>query len=468
MSRKPQPERRATGSRDFDVVIVGASLAGCTTAILLARAGASVALVEKQPDPSAFKRMCTHHIQPSAVPTLERLGLLEPMVAAGAVRSHTHIWTRWGWMTVPPELRIEPGINLRRETLDPIVREMAGATPGVELMLGRSAQHLVCDREGICGVLIRDRDGQETALHAQLVVGADGRDSQIAEMAGLAGRKRKHGRFYYGAYFEDPSPSRLQNTQLWLLNPHWVARFPTDAGLTLYSVMPTKDRLPEFKRDPAAALISFIAGIPEAPPIRELRQASKVFGKLDIPDRVRKPIAPGVALVGDAALALDPEWGVGCSWAFQSGEWLTDSIAPALRGEETVWQGLRRYRRRHAGEVRGHTLLINDFSTGRRFRFTERTLLAAASRDLKTKKAMTLYATRLGKPGRTLGPAFPRAIAVNARHMLKDRSGKGADQRREAVVGRNYAAHANHVQGRADAENGSVERPQRQSSEDRA
>src|SRR3954452_1196540 len=68
---------------DYDAVIVGASLAGCATAIAIGRTGARVALVEKRPDPAAFKRMCSHFIQASAVPALDRLGLLEPIVEAG-------------------------------------------------------------------------------------------------------------------------------------------------------------------------------------------------------------------------------------------------------------------------------------------------------------------------------------------------------------------------------------------------
>src|SRR3954470_4017284 len=88
-----------TDSR-YDAVIVGASLAGCSAAILLARQGARVALVERRPDPNAFKRVCGHFIQSSAVPTLERLGLLGPMEEAGAARSRLRLWTRWGVMEV--------------------------------------------------------------------------------------------------------------------------------------------------------------------------------------------------------------------------------------------------------------------------------------------------------------------------------------------------------------------------------
>ena len=67
---------------DFDAVVVGASLAGCATAIHLGRAGHRVALVDKRPDPAAYKRVCGHFVQSSAVPALERLGVLEELEAA--------------------------------------------------------------------------------------------------------------------------------------------------------------------------------------------------------------------------------------------------------------------------------------------------------------------------------------------------------------------------------------------------
>src|SRR3954449_10924992 len=118
----------------FDAVIVGGSLAGCATAIQLGRAGLSVALVEKQPDPGAYKRMCSHFIQASGVPTIERLGLLEPITEAGGVRTRIRAWTAWGWISAPPE-KAGNCLNIRREKLDPLVREAAGATPGVDLFL---------------------------------------------------------------------------------------------------------------------------------------------------------------------------------------------------------------------------------------------------------------------------------------------------------------------------------------------
>src|SRR3954454_11534256 len=85
----------------YDAVIVGGSLAGCAAAIQLGRAGLRVALVEKQPDPQAYKRMCSHFIQASGVPAIERLGLLEAIMAAGGQRPRGRVSDRGGWVEGP-------------------------------------------------------------------------------------------------------------------------------------------------------------------------------------------------------------------------------------------------------------------------------------------------------------------------------------------------------------------------------
>lgn len=404
-------------NEEYDVVIVGASLAGCATAILLGRGGANVALVEKKPDPNAFKRVCGHFIQPSGVPTLERLELLDAIMSAGGVRSRVRVWARWGWIE-PSSDPAGYAVNLRRELLDPLVRETAAATSGVELLLGRDAQGLLHNNGVIEGVSVRDRDGVETVLRAKLVVGADGRDSRIAELAGVSTKTLPHGRFSYSAYFEDAAPANAPDGAVWFLDPHWAAALPTDGGLVICGAMPTKDRLPEFKRDPEAALVSFIADLPEAPPIRASRRVGPMIGKLEMPNRVRVPIAPKLALVGDAALATDPLYAIGCGWAFQSGEWLADSVLPALRGDEPLERGLKRYRRRHASELRGHSLLIHDYATGRRMNSIERLLHIAAARDPKVAAGFEQIGSRRAKPGRTIARILPRVIAASARYGL--------------------------------------------------
>jgi 2-polyprenyl-6-methoxyphenol hydroxylase-like FAD-dependent oxidoreductase len=418
-------------SAGYDAVVVGASLAGSATAIMLGRAGARVALVDQREDASAYKRICTHFVQSSAVPTLERLELLEPMMAAGALRSRARLWTRWGWIEPPAKSLVPSSVNLRRSLLDPLIRETAAAIPGVELMLGRTAQRLERSHDArgqdvVTGVEVRAKQGSTALLRAPLVVGADGRGSRVAKLAEVPYKSLPHGRFAYGGYYEGPAPHGAPDASLWFLDPHMAAAFPTDSGLTFYAVMPTMDRLPEFRADPRAALEAFVAAIPEAPPIAESRLVESVQGKIDMTNVSHRAAVPGLALVGDAALAIDPLWGVGCGWALQSAEWLADSVAPALGGAEPLEAGLGRYRRRHGRALRGHAAVIYDYADGRKMNSGERMLFSAAARDERVAGIFEAFGTRNVGPARTFTKGLPLAAVVHARRVLGGRTSRSS------------------------------------------
>jgi menaquinone-9 beta-reductase len=415
----------ADTKQSFDAVIVGGSLAGCAAATMLGRAGARVAVVEKSPDPAAFKRICSHFIQASAVPTLERLDLVEPMVEAGAVCSRLRTRTPWGWV-VPEAQTAAVGIDLRREQLDPLVRGLAAATPGVELLMGRTVTALHRTGGAVAGVVARDREGVETTIEAPLTIGADGRDSLIAKLSGVKVKTFPHGRFAYGGYYEDMELANFPDVSMWMMNPAWAAAFPTDGGLTFCAAMPLMKHLDGFKADPAEAIAAYFEELPETPSLRSARLVGDpgVIGKIDMTNRQRTPTAPGLALIGDAALATDPLFGVGCGWAFQSAEWLADSVAPALRGEEALEKGLRRYRRAHSRHLRGHAWMIHDYSKGRRMQPGERLIFSAATRDQGVAKVFEQFGTRQIGPARMIATGTPRALVVNARHALR-RGGRG-------------------------------------------
>jgi menaquinone-9 beta-reductase len=406
--------------RDYDVAIVGASIAGCTAATFLGRQGASVALIESHSDPAAFKRMCTHFIQASASPTINRLGLEDALREAHGRQTDTNIWTRYGWISParesagPPISEWAPW-NIRREKLDPIIRELAAGTDGVELLLGHTVNALLRDGGRVTGVKVRERNGEEHEIRAKLVVGADGRDSEMAKLAGAETKLKPHNRFGYMSYYRDTPLVTGDSAQMWLLDPDVAYAFPTDDELVCLAVFPSKDKLAEFKPDPEQAMARMFDTLPDGPRLDPAKRVSNVLGKLDMPNAVRGPVQPGLALVGDAALAADPLWGVGCGWALQSAEWLAESVGPALSGgPDELDAGLERYRKRHRAGLAAHEKFTSEYSTARRFNPMEKLLFRGAARDQVLAQRMMLMGERWIPPQKMLTPALiGRMLRVN-------------------------------------------------------
>ncbi len=323
-------------SRDYDVVVVGGSIAGCTAAIQLGRAGARVAVLDQRPDPAAYKTICTHFIQASATPTIERLGLAERIEAAGGVRNGVELWSEFGWVRpVLSDSYPYPryGYDIRREKLDPMIRQLAAETPGVELLMGQTVVSLLGSNGRPTGVRAERPGAPGPGNH-----GARGRRPPTVvtptspRWPASEPRVIPHGRSGYFAYFRNLPLATGDCTQLWLLNPDFVYAFPQDDDITLLAVFPTKDRMAWFKHDLEANFQRYYEGLPNGPEIRKGERISKFLGKLDMPNTIRPAGQPGLAFVGDAAMAADPVWGVGCGWAFQSGEWLAQELGPALSG----------------------------------------------------------------------------------------------------------------------------------------
>lgn len=156
---------------------------------------------------------------------------------------------------------------------------------------------------------------------------------------------------------------------------------------------------------------------------KQLAEQLLAVGKINLPNVIHTPIAAGLALVGDAALATDPLWGVGCGWALQSGEWLADSVAPALLGHEPLQRGLRRYRRCHSRALYGHAAMIYDYTTGRKFKAVERLLFSCVARDERLTLTFTAMATRNLAPTRALAASLPRVAMVSAHESIARRVG---------------------------------------------
>jgi menaquinone-9 beta-reductase len=392
----------------FDVVVVGASIAGCAAARLFALAGARVALIERRPDPRAYKVVCTHQILSSSVPAIERLGLAPLLEARGAVRTHVEVWSPYGgWMRFPTD--VPYGYGVTRWTLDPILRDLAVGTPGVEFLPGRTAVGLLSDEGRPAGVEVESPKGGIETIRARLVVGADGRGSTVARLARVPGRVRPHNRFYYFAYWRGLRP-RTTRARLWFLDPDGAAAFPNEDDLTVVVAAPHRSRLEEFRADPEDAYRRMVAGLPDGPRVADAERASKLIGKLEVPNVMRPAARPGVAFVGDAALATDPSFGVGCGWAFESAEWLVEHTSTALLNRGDLDGPLDRYRRTFMRRLGLEHWLIADMSTGRKLRANERMAFRAAASDPVVARAVEEVATRRRSSLRMLDPRLSLRI----------------------------------------------------------
>ncbi|MFF7161338.1 FAD-dependent oxidoreductase [Streptomyces sp. NPDC008086] len=399
-------------SMDYDVIIVGASIAGCTAATAYGRAGLRVALVERHRSPQAHKTLCGHFVLGGTHDVLERMGFWQPMLAQGAaVTTGLGVWTGAGWVVPRPDGAVPPAISLRRSKLDPLLRGIAGATPGVDLLLGRRVVGLVEDAAGaVVGVVTSDGGAERAELRARLVVGADGHHSTVARLARVAEDRAPNHRFLFWTYYEGATMNGPGDGQVWPLDPDIAVCIPVDDGLTQVGVFPAKDRLPEFTAERVAAFDRFVARLPDGPTLAGARRVSNLIGTTDYPCVRRDPTPrPGLALIGDAATASDPVPAVGCGWAFRSAAWLADSTAGTLASGADLRRALRSYRRAHRFIDR-YDALGRQEALAQPPNRLQRAVRTAAVTDPYVARRLAMFAMRAADPSVLLNPK----VAVRA------------------------------------------------------
>jgi flavin-dependent dehydrogenase len=312
----------------FDVVVVGARCAGSPLATMLAQRGLRVCLLDKARFPS--ETLSTHVIQPCGVDVLERIGVLDGILAAGAVPL-----TRFSFVsdaarmeaTIDDGLFDSPSISLRRIKLDQLLVEGA-ATAGVDVRTGTRVTGLLREQGRVAGVVT----GGGERLSARLVVGADGRGSTVAELAGARKyRLAPPERIFAWAYFEGVEPDgHLRLASLGDLN--FVAG-PTDAGLYLAAACIEMEARDSFLANREGAYLAALRAWPE---LAELLAGATKSGPIRVMVKwhgyFREPTGPGWVLLGDAGHFKDPSPAQGMADALRQGERLADAIAAVLDG----------------------------------------------------------------------------------------------------------------------------------------
>jgi len=326
----------------LDVLIVGAGPAGAVAALVLARAGARVRLVDRATFPR--DKLCGDTVNPGTLARLKSLGVAEEVEARG-LRVDGMLVT--GARGVAIEGSYPEGASGRaiiRRDLDWLLLQRAIAA-GCQFEEGVSSRGAILDNSGhlpvVRGALVSCA-GPARELRASVTIAADGRRSTIAFGLGLARQPDRPRRWAIGAYYENALPSAQYSTrtfgEMHVRRGRYIGVARVPGGLTNVCVVKPSGRGDAELADPARMLARELE---RDPVLRDrfagarLAGAPVVLGPLAVD--VRSTAIDGLLLAGDAAGFIDPMTGDGLRFATRGGEL---AASAALQALEHDWSGV--------------------------------------------------------------------------------------------------------------------------------
>jgi flavin-dependent dehydrogenase len=324
---------------DYDVIIVGARVAGSVLATRLGQLGNRVLLLEKGNFPS--DTLSTSFFRAPALRIFEKIGVLDEVKSAAP--SLEILWNYIdGHVLSEPvdaeEEHLRFFICERRITLDWILFQRLSREPHVELRQGANVQDLIWQNGQVAGVRWRERDGVHTAS-ARVVIGADGLYSSIANILNPVYETFfPVQRCIYYTYFHGLDSLEVPTAEHHFVGDSLTYVFPTDANLTMVAVsLPIGDFL-SFKKEPLKRLMDHLESLPLlSSRLARAEICEEIKGAGNIPGYQRMSCGPGWALVGDAHQVMDPWSGMGIDHAATHADFLADSLNGWLKGI-TTWE----------------------------------------------------------------------------------------------------------------------------------
>ena len=328
----------------YDVAVVGARCAGSPTAMLLARKGYRVVLVDRAAFPS--DTLSTHFIHAPGVARLARWGVLDRVVASNCppVMRYRLDFGPFALTGSPPPFHgVRTAYAPRRTVLDKILVD-AAVEAGAELHENFTVEEVTVRDGHATGIRGHTRQGTSVTEQARFVIGADGRHSTVAQSVGAPIVREKPTAAC--AYYTYWSGIPLDRVELYPRDRRFAVAFPTNDGLVCTLLAWPRDEFHAVRADIEGQALKIVEALPGlVDRIRGGQRAERFMGTGDLPNFFRKAWGPGWALVGDAGYHKDPNLALGISDAFRDAERLASAVDAGLSGGRSLDDALSEYER---------------------------------------------------------------------------------------------------------------------------
>jgi 2-polyprenyl-6-methoxyphenol hydroxylase-like FAD-dependent oxidoreductase len=343
-------------AKTYDAIVVGARVAGSPTAMLLARKGYDVLLVDRASFPS--DTISTHLIHPPGITALQRWGLLDKVVASGCPGIDTYAFD-FGPFTLSgaPDPDGTVAYGPRRTVLDKVLLD-AAVEAGVEVREGFSVESTVHEHDHVIGVRGHGKGSTTVTEHARVVIGADGRHSLVAQAVNPFQYHEKPPLLaaYYAYWSDLPMQGRFET---YIRPNRGMAAFPTNDDLTVVIAGWPYAEFEANKKDIEGNLFKAYDLAPAfAERLRAAARETRFVGTA-VPNFFRKPYGPGWALVGDAGYNKDFITAQGIHDAFRDAELCVTALDEAFGGTRSFDAAMADYQTRRDAQV----LPMYEFTT---------------------------------------------------------------------------------------------------------